>query len=385
MQFAKRIAGWSRLVRLLSSLLFTPLLGLLLLAGPLTTSAKEATVIRFSNWTDYIDPAVLTAFTRDTGIRVEYSTFESGEELEATLASKNSGMDLVVPSGNFLAYARRHKLLQPLDRRLLPNAAGLDPALMRKLERSDLGNEYGVPYLWGTTVFAYRAEAIRQRLGSSAPVDSWKLLLDPANLGKLSDCGVAFLDSGLEVVPELLRQVGGIANSLNPADYLKSEKLLKQLRPHIRYFGDDEIIEDLAAGKLCAAYGYSGDLAQAREQAVANGITDLTLVTPREGAQLWVDLLAIPIDAPNPRAAHALINYLLQPAVMAQISNAVHYPNAVPASWPAIDPALRDDTVLFPPADVQATLYTMPVLTDAVQGIAERIWAASVTAPAGKP
>ncbi len=360
-------------------------LTLFLLCACLDVSAKEAVVVRFANWTDYIAPEVLTAFTRDTGIRVEYSTFTSAEELEGKLAGKNSGMDLVVPSGNFLAYARRHKLLQPLNRTLLPNAAGLDPQLMRKLERSDLGNEYGVPYLWGTTVFAYRANAVHQRLGVDAPVDSWKLLLTPATLGKLADCGVAFLDSGLEVLPELLRQVGGIANSLNPADYFKAEKLLKQLRPHIRYFGADNIIDDLGSGKLCAAYGYSGDLAQAREQALANGITDLTLVTPKEGAQLWVDLLAIPVDAANPHAAHTLINYLLQPAVMAQISNAVHYPNAVPASWPAIAPELREDKVLFPPPEVQATLYTMPVLTDAVQGIAERIWTSSTTPAAEQP
>ncbi len=117
-----------------------------------------------------------------------------------------------------------------------------------------------------------------------------------------------------------------------------------------------------------------GDLAQAREQALANGITDLTLVLPKEGAEMWVDLMAIPVDAPHPDNAHAFINYLLQPAVIARISNTVSYPNAVPASLPLIDDAVKQDPVLFPSKDAQANLYTMPVLTDAVAGISERIW-----------
>lgn len=351
-----------------------PLLACLL---ALPVVAKEPATVRVYNWTDYIDESVLKAFTDSTGIRVEYETFESAEALEAKLAGRNSGYDVVVPSANFLAYARRHKLFQPLKKAQLPNLAGLDSQLMRKLERSDPGNEYGVPYLWGTTIFAYRQEAIAKRLGAAAPTDSWRLLMDPATAGKLADCGVAWLDSGIEVMPELLRYTGSIANSLNPTDYLKAEKHLRQLLPHIRYFGGENIIDDLAGGKLCAAYSYSGDLAQAREQAAANGITDLTLVLPKEGAELWVDLLAIPVDAPHPSSAHAFINFLLQPEIMAKISNAVSYPNAVPASLPLIDEAVRTDPVLFPSAEAQAKLYTLPVLTDAVAGIAERIWKAT--------
>lgn len=350
-----------------------PLLVLLSLMS-LATAAKEPATVRIYNWTDYIDEAVLKAFTDSTGIRVEYETFESAEELEAKLAQRNSGYDVVVPSANFLAYARRHKLFQPLKKAQIPNLAGLDAPFMRKLERSDPGNEYGVPYLWGTTVFAYRSDAIAKRLGPGAPTDSWRLLMDPSQLSKLADCGVAYLDSGLEVMPELLRFVGSIPNSLNPTDYMRAEKHLKQLVPHIRYFGGEEIIDDLASGALCAAYSYSGDLAQARAQASENGITDLTLVLPKEGAELWVDLLAIPVDAPHPASAHAFINFLLQPAVMARISNTVSYPNAVPASLPLIDEAVRNDPVLFPSQQAQENLYTLPVLTDAVAGISERIW-----------
>ena len=345
-----------------------------LMIAPFAAFAREPATVRVYNWTDYIDPGVLADFTKATGIRVEYETFETSEELEQRLAKKQSGFDVVVPSANFLAYTRRHKLFQTLNKAQIPNLAGLDRVLLRKLEQSDPSNEYGVPYLWGTTIFAYRSEAIAKRLGANAPTDSWQLLLNPSNVAKLSDCGVAFLDSGLEVMPELLRHIGSIPNSLNPVDYVRVEKHLKQLVPHVRYLGGDEIIDDLANGKLCAAYSYSGDLAQARAQASATGITDLTLVLPREGAELWVDLLAIPVDAPHPQSAHAFINYLLQPAVMARISNAVSYPNGVPAALPLIEESIRQDTVLFPSAEAQAKLYTLPVLTDAVVGIAERVW-----------
>lgn len=346
----------------------------LVFVGALPLCAKEAMSLRFYNWTDYIDESVLVDFTKQTGIRVEYSTFESNEELEEKLKSQRSGFDLVVTSGQFLARQKGKNLFHPLDKSLITNARHLSPALMEKLQASDPGNSYGLPYMWGTNVFAYNKAKIAQHLGPTAPLRSWKLMMEPEWLAKLSACGVAFLDSPSEVFPEVLRHGRALANSTDPSAYVAAERHLTKMAAQITYFGGDEIIDDLASGKICAAVSYSGDLAQARTMAQENNVGQIELVLPEEGAELWFDLMAIPANAPHAKQAHQLVNFLLQPAIMARLSNHIEYANAVPDSWPLIEPAIRNDPVLFPNENGQKRLYTLPILTDAIYGLQERIW-----------
>jgi len=339
-----------------------------------SVQAKEATVLRFYNWTDYIDPAVLDDFTKETGIRVEYTTFETSEELEQKILSKTSGYDLVVTAATFLARQRAKGFFQKIDKTLLKNYAKIDRELLGKLQASDPDNSYGVPYLWGTTIFAYNKRQVTALLGKDAPLDSWKLLFNLDHAKALSACGIAMIDSPSEVLPELLRYAGQIPNSQNPLDYSAADRHLQKLRSSIRYFGGEEIIDDLANGKICIALSYSGDLSQARAKARDNNGDEIVLVNPIEGAQMWTDMMAIPVDSKDRATVHQLIDFLLRPQNMARISNMVEYANPEPSSWPMVEEAIRTDTALFPNADAQKKLYTQYLLTDAIQKIHERIW-----------
>lgn len=338
-----------------------------------STDAREAQTLRFYNWTDYIEPAVLDEFTKETGIRIEYTTFETSEELEDKILSKKSGYDLVVTSATFLARQRTKGLFQTISKAALQNYKLLDANLMQKLHSSDPDNNYGVPYMWGTTMFAYNKKKLGELVGRDAPFTSWKLLLDPEWAKKAAPCGIAMLDSPSEILPEFLRASGIIPNSQNPMDYVSADRLLTKLKPSIRYFGGDEIIDDLAAGKICLAFSYSGDLAQARSQGRENN-EEIILVNPDEGAQMWTDLMAIPVDSKEAASVHKLIDFLLRPQNMARISNKVEYANPVPSSWAMVNEEIRKDQALFPNADAQKKLYTQYLLTDAVEKIQGRVW-----------
>lgn len=339
----------------------------------LPVHAREATAIRFYNWTDYIEPTVLEEFTKESGIRVEYTTFETSEELEEKILSKKSGYDLVVSSATFLARQRAKGFFQPLQKSSLSNYKLLDSELLKKLQQSDPDNRFGVPYLWGTNIFAYNKKMVTELVGNNAPLTSWKLVLDPESAKKLAPCGIALLDSPSEVLPEVLRLLGALPNSQNPMDYYNAERLISRLKPSIRYFGGDEIVDDLANGKICVGVSYSGDLAQARSQGRDNG-HDIVLVNPQEGAEIWTDLMAIPADSNNLASVHRLIDFLLRPQIMARISNAVEYANPVPASWPLVDEAIRSDPALFPNTEAQKKLYSQYLLTDAIEKIQQRVW-----------
>jgi putrescine transport system substrate-binding protein len=230
-----------------------------------------------------------------------------------------------------------------------------------------------VRFWGGTTLLDYNKKRLGDLIGKDAPYTSWKLLLDPEWAKKAAPCGIAILNSPSEILPEFLRASGSIPNSQNPMDYLGADRLLRNLKPSIRYFGGDDIIDDLAAGKICLAFTDSGDLAQARSHGAENG-EEIILVNPDEGAQMWTDLMAIPIDSKLTESVNKLIDFLLRPQNMAKISNAVEYANPVPSSWAMVDESIRKDQALFPNAEAQKKLYTQYLLTDDVEKIQGRVW-----------
>ena len=269
-----------------------------------TVQAADAPTLRVYNWSDYIAEDTIPNFTKQTGIPVTYDVFDSNEVLEGKLLAGHTGYDVVVPSSYFLSRQIQAGVFQKLDKAMIPNMKGLDPHLMAELAKVDPGNEYGVPYMWGTTGIGYNVDAVKKALGADAPTDSWKLVFDPKYASKLKSCGVAFLDAPTDVMPAALHYLGLDPNSKNPADYEKAFKMLQKVRPYIRYFNSSQYINDLANGNICVAIGWSGDVFQARDRAdeAKNGVK-VAYVIPKEGAQLWFDMLAVPADAPHPQEA----------------------------------------------------------------------------------
>lgn len=339
-------------------------------------AAAQERVVNVFNWTDYIDPKVLERFTAETGIRVRYDVFDSLETLEARMSAGRSGYDVIAPT-NEPTFSRliAAGALQPLDRARIPNAAGLDPTLMARLDSSDAGNRHGVIYLWGTIGLGLNVERIRA-LSPNAPLDSWDLLFRPENARAIARCGITIMDSQTDVIPTVLRYLGLNQNSTHNDDLRRVEQTLMAIRPAVRSFASGGALEQLATGEACVAMTYSGDVIQAQVRAAeANRGVAVKYVAPREGAQLWFDVLAIPRDAPNPENAHAFINFVLRPDNMAAITNAVRYPNAVPASKPMIDPAILADRNVFPAEEDFARFFTVSALPQAADRARNRSWA----------
>jgi putrescine transport system substrate-binding protein len=344
-------------------------------AGAPTVAAAEEPVLNIYNWSDYIAEDTLANFTKETGIKVNYDTFDSNEVLEAKLVAGNTGFDLVVPSLTFLARQIQAGVFQPLDKSKLTNYGNVDPEIMALIAKNDPGNTYAVNYLWGTTGIGYNVKKIREILGPDAPTDSWALFFDPKNLSKLKQCGVYVLDTPSEVLPLALNYLGEDPNSFDEAVIRKGEALMKSIRPYITQFHSSEYINALANGDACIAIGWSGDVFQARDRAEEAGKgVEIAYVIPKEGAAVWFDMMAIPKDAKHPDNAHKFINYLLRPDVMAGISNYVAYANANKASLPLVDQALKDNPGVYPTPEASKKLFNLAVLPPEVDRLFTRIW-----------
>jgi len=355
--------------RVLFALLFATMAG----TG---AQAAEERVLHVYNWSDYIADETLDRFQKDTGIKVVYDVYDSNEVLEAKLLAGHSGYDLVFPTAR--PFAQRHikaGIYQPLNKSKIANAKGLDPAIMQSLAEIDPDNAHVLPYMWGTTSIGYNKAKLAEHLGADYATDTWSLIFDPQKAAKLADCGISLLDDPTEVFSAALMYLGKNPNSTAKADLDAVTELLAKVRPHIRYFHSSQYINDLANGDLCLAHGYSGDVLQARDRAeeAGNGV-DVALAIPREGAIVAVDVMAIPADAKHPENAHRFINFLLQPEVMAQITNYVAFANAVPASLPLLEPEVRDNPGIFPPPDVMARLQAPEELALAAQRARTRAW-----------
>ncbi|MFQ6574802.1 polyamine ABC transporter substrate-binding protein [Pseudomonas sp. UM16] len=340
----------------------------------LAISVQAAPTVHFYNWSDYIGQTTLADFEKTTGIKPVQDVFDSNETLEGKLLAGRTGYDVVVPSNHFLGKQIKAGAFQKLDKAQLPNYSNLDPALMKRLEKNDPGNQYAVPYLWGTNGIGYNVEKVKAALGTDK-IDSWAMLFEPENIKKLSKCGVAFLDSADEMLPAVLNYMGRNPNSTDPKDYADAEKKLLAVRPYVTYFHSSKYISDLANGDICVAAGFSGDVFQAKSRAEEAGKgVDVAYVIPKEGGNLWFDMLAIPKDSTNVKEAHALINYLLKPEVIAQVSDYVGYANPNLKAGDLMDQSVRTDAAVYPPQEVLDKLYVSSELPPKVQRLMTRSW-----------
>ncbi len=332
-------------------------------------------VVNFYNWSDYIEPTVLDAFSKETGIKVRYDTFDSNDTLEAKLLAGKSGYDVVVPTGYFLARQIAAGIFQKLDKAKLPNLVNVWPEIAERQAVYDPGNQYAVNYMWGTTGIGYNAKSAREILGANGAIDSWSDVFEPEKIAKFKDCGVHLLDSSDDIMPAALHYLGLDPNSSEPTDLQKAADLLAKIRPYVRKFHSAEYLNALATGEICLVVGFSGDIKQAQKRAAeAKGGISVGYAIPREGAQLWFDNLAIPKDAPDVTEAHALINYLLRPEVAAKNSNFISYANGNLASQKFIDRSILDDRGIYPDAATMAKLYTITAHGQKTQRLINRLW-----------
>jgi putrescine transport system substrate-binding protein len=342
----------------------------------LSAQAKaEDRVVNFYNWSNYMAPGVLDAFTRETGIKVVYDTFDANETLETRLLAGKSGYDVVVPTAYFLQRQITAHVFQKLDKSKLPNLANAWPLVVRRLSTYDPGNLYAVNYMWGTTGIGYNVKAVQKILGPDAKIDSWDIVFKPENLAKFRDCGVQMLDSADDIFPAALSYLGLDPNSTRQADLEKAAELVSKVRPYVRKFHSSEYLSALATGEICLVVGWSGDVMQARSRAAeAKSGVEIGYTIPKEGAQMFFDNLAIPADAQHVAEAYQLIDYLYRPEVAAKNSDFLSYANGNLASQKLIDPAILNDKNIYPDEAMLGKLFVITARDPATQRVINRLW-----------
>ncbi|HEY2634993.1 MAG TPA: polyamine ABC transporter substrate-binding protein, partial [Steroidobacteraceae bacterium] len=320
------------------------------------TGTAKGGVLNLYIWSDYLAADTLSNFEKQTGIKVHVAYFDTNETLETKLLAGSSGYDVVVPTASYFERQIKAGVYLTLDKSKLPNLKNMDPQLMAKVALHDPGNAHGIIYTWGTNGIGYNEKMVRE-LMPDAPLDSWRMVFDPAVASKVAKCGISVLDSPAEMLRAVYSYLGKDANSQSPSDLVQAEAVLTKIRPFIRNINSSEYIEALANGDLCIAVGYNGDVMQARDRArEANKGIEVKYYVPKEGSILWFDMLAIPKDAPDPDSAYAYLNYIMTPQVIADISNFKRYANANAASQPLVLPAVKDDPGIYPPPEQRQKL-----------------------------
>jgi putrescine transport system substrate-binding protein len=345
----------------------------LLLCSAFAVQAEDKALNLYS-WSAYIPEQALQRFKDETGIRVKYDIFDSAEALDSKLLTGGSGYDVVFPASSGLARAIQAGAVQPVERSRLSNLGNLDGELLAKLAAADPGNQYGVPYTWGTVGLGYNREALEQRL-PGVPRNSLDLLFKPEYASRLKDCGIAVIDSPQEVISIALHYLGKDPYSSDKADLAAVQLLLAGLQPSLRYVGSGRHIDDLAKGEICLALTYNGDAFMAADNAREAGQSfSVEYRVPVEGTLIWFDTMAIPADAPHPQAAHAFIDFMLRPEAIAELTNSVFFANANQAATALVDEAIAGDPDIYPPAEVRARLFSEQLIPLRQQRERTRIW-----------
>ncbi len=347
---------------------------LALLLTPPAAIADQAKVVNLYNWSDYIGEDTLANFTAETGIRVNYDNYDSSEIVDAKMMTGASGYDLIVHAASHTARLLPIGLFAPLDRSRLPHWNDLNPQVMRMLASYDPGNQHGVPYMWGSTGFTYNHDLIMERM-PEAPVHSADMLFDPQVISRFADCGVSFLDAPTDMLPVAMIYLGHDSNSIVPEHLRQAGELLRAVRPFVRYFDSTKMLLDLPSQEVCLAVSWSGDYATAQWRAAQAGIDiDLRYTVPKEGSSSWFDALWIPRDAPHPDNAYQLLAYLMRPQVVADITNQTHYANGVDTALPLVDPAIAQDSAVYPTEEIIKRLSPTRPLPPKAERARTRVW-----------
>jgi putrescine transport system substrate-binding protein len=337
-------------------------------------AAGEEQQLNIYNWADYIGKDTVAAFEKQTGIKVVYDTYDSDAALEAKVMAGESGYDLVTTSTDFFARQIRAGVYQPLDKSQLPNWKNLDPAIVAVMAKYDPANAHAVPYLHGVNGFAYNVDMIKARM-PNAPLDSLDMIFKPEIVAKFADCGVSFMDNAEDVIQLALNYLHLDPNTQRPEDFKAVEKLLLAVRPYVRTFDSEAFMNALPNKDLCIAMSWSGDYQTALARAQSAGVKlNLAFTVPKEGANIWYDAWLIPAGAPHPEAAAKFLNFIMDPKIIAGVTNDIHYGNDNLAANGFVNPAILANPAIYPTPAMAKTLFESQEVSPATERLRTRTW-----------
>ena len=340
---------------------------------PAAPVAQEQ-VLNIYNWADYIGHDTIADFERQTHIKVVYGLYDSNQTLEAKMLAGHSGYDIVSTTSAFYGRQIKAGAYQPLDRSKLTNWKNLDPAVLAVQAQADPGNRYAVPYLHAMNGLVYNVDMVKARM-PNAPTDSLAMIFDPTVIARFADCGVTFLDSPEDVIQLALAYLHRDPNSRSVEDLHAAENLVMAVRPYIRIFDSNDYWHQLASKEVCLSIAWSSDYSVAQARALEDGTgAHLAFILPKEGSNITYNAFLIPAAAPHPEAAHKFLNFILDPKVIADITNDIHYGNDNLAARPFVRKQILDDPAVYPPPVLRARLYLPAELGPDYDRLRTRVW-----------
>ncbi|MFT6286460.1 MAG: putrescine transport system substrate-binding protein [Halieaceae bacterium] len=341
---------------------------------PPTGWAADAPLLNIYNWSDYIDPEIITEFEQEFGIDVNYDIYDSSAIVDTKLLTGSSGYDVILHAASNSASIMAAGVYQAVDFSRLENWHHIDADIVAAVERNYQQKLIGVPYMWGTTGFTYNVDLVKARM-ADAPINSAAMLFDPAVVSKFADCGVTLIDDADTNITMALAYLGLPPNSVEPAHLAQAETLLKAVRPYIKYFSSTKMMLDLPSEEVCIAGSWSGDYSIASSRAAEAGLDiNLAYTVPREGAPDFHDVFYIPSDASHPDNAHLFLDFILRPEIVARASNFVGYANVNRSATPLVDQAITSNPAIYPNTDTLQRLYSIKPLSPKLQRLRTRIW-----------
>lgn len=308
---------------------------LVLLLVPSVSFGARQEVYVF-NWTEYIDPSVLTQFEKETGIKVRYSTYDSNEAMFAKLKLvKKGGYDVAYPSTYYVERMRKQGLIQRLDKTKIKNLSHINPTLLNQAYDPD--NAYSVPYMWGSSAIGVNRKAVDPRT-----ITSWNDLWNPRFKGK-----VLLMDDVREVFAMALRSMGYSGNTTDADQIRKAYEKLVRLKPSVKVFNSDSPAQPFLNNEVVIGQIWGGAVYQADRE-----FPDLVLVYPKEGAVFWVDNMVIPVSARNTDVAHRFIDFMCRPDVAKKNCEYIGYATANLTAQKMLDSKTRNHKAVYPDEDV---------------------------------
>jgi putrescine transport system substrate-binding protein len=335
----------------------------------------RAHVVNVYAWADYFPQSVVEKFQSETGIHVNYTVFDSPDTAETALSVGSSNYDVVTMNASpHLAREIPKGFWKKLDFAQIPNARNADPQILKVLGQVDPGNIYAVPWMWGTVGVIYNADKVKAIAGA-VPAESLDLIFKKDMAAKFEKCGISILDSWQDIMPLVARYLGQPQLSADPAQLDAVVRKLEEIRPFLRRISTSGYYEQLADGELCLSIGYSGDAMIARRMATeGNTKIPIDYAFPHVSVPLYVDSMVVPADSPNYAGALKFINFMMRPEISAEVTRFIGFASGNAAAIPYLDPSLRANSVVYPPAEVRSRFETERVYTTDELRIFNRTW-----------
>ena len=305
--------------------------------SPVPTEIEDE--LSIFNWADYVHPKTYPAFEKEFGVTITEDNYASNEDALAKLQAGARGYDIVVPTGYMIETMIQGNILEELDHSEIPNLANVDPAFLDL--PFDPGNRFSVPKDYGTTGYGYRSDLVKEEMAS------WE---DFFSLASKYSGRYTVLDSAPEVVGAALKMLGYSYNSVDPNELKEAEGVLLDFKPHVRKI-TSSMREIMISGEAYISLTWNGEIGY-----VALDAPDARYVVPAEGSEVWTDNWAIVAGAPHPAAAHAFLNWHLQPEVQARDTEYHYYGDVVEGAEEFLPAALANDTSIYPPPEVAEKL-----------------------------